>query len=224
MLILVPSRLERERLLPEAGAGPAPGPWPGRGAGEGAAVIVASCGVGVARAGARTAGLLAELRPERVVLAGLAGTYDAEALPAGALLTASLLELHGVGVGEGPGHLSLEEAGGALAEEAPASEGPVELLWPLVPGGASVGGLLTACAASANPDEAERRSERHPSCVAEDMESWAVAAAAREAGVPLTVLRAVSNEAGERDHARWALDEAFAALRRALEAITEPAP
>jgi futalosine hydrolase len=185
-------------------------------------VTIASCGVGVARSGARTARLLAELRPERVVLAGLAGSFDVEALPPGALLSASLVKLHGVGVGEGAAHLSLAEAGGALAAEAAEGEGPLELLEPAVPPGAFVGGLLTACSGSATPEQALLRSERHPSCVAEDMESWPVAAAAQEAGVPLTVLRAVSNAAGDRDHGRWALDEAFEALRGALEALTEP--
>jgi futalosine hydrolase len=38
-----------------------------------------------------------------------------------------------------------------------------------------------------------------------------VALACRLAGVPLTIIRGISNTAGDRDHARWRVPEALAA-------------
>jgi futalosine hydrolase len=52
--------------------------------------------------------------------------------------------------------------------------------------------------------------------VAEAMEGFGVATAAAGAGVPFAELRAISNLVGPRDRAAWRLEDAFAALRRAL--------
>jgi futalosine hydrolase len=43
------------------------------------------------------------------------------------------------------------------------------------------------------------------------MEGFGVALACRLAGVPLTIIRGISNTAGDRDHARWRVPEALAA-------------
>ena len=51
------------------------------------------------------------------------------------------------------------------------------------------------------------------------METWAVALACRDAGVPLTVLRSVSNEAGVRDWAQWEFDLALKNLQQAMHTL-----
>jgi nucleoside phosphorylase len=48
------------------------------------------------------------------------------------------------------------------------------------------------------------------------METWAVALACRDADVPLTVLRAVSNEAGVRDRSEWSFNLALKNLQKAM--------
>jgi futalosine hydrolase len=47
------------------------------------------------------------------------------------------------------------------------------------------------------------RRRRHPRALAEEMEGFAVAIAARLSGVLLSILRGASNAAGERNHRRW---------------------
>src|SRR5439155_15243049 len=77
--------------------------------------------------------------------------------------------------------------------------------------------LLTTCAASDSAAHAAIRRARFPDALAEDMEGFGVALACRLAGVPLSIVRGVSNVAGERDPARWRIPAALAAARtRAL--------
>ena len=76
--------------------------------------------------------------------------------------------------------------------------------------------IVSVAAASGDAEEARLLRTRRPGVVVEDMETWAVALAAADAGIPLRVLRAISNAAGDRDQAHWRIGAALAALRRAL--------
>ena len=58
------------------------------------------CGFGLARAGVGAMHAIARHRPQRVVLAGVAGSYDAELAPIGAVLAPALVRCHGLGVGD----------------------------------------------------------------------------------------------------------------------------
>ncbi len=48
-----------------------------------------------------------------------------------------------------------------------------------------------------------------PKAVAEDMEGYAVALACRLHDVPLTIIRGISNQAGDRNHDGWQVAEAL---------------
>ena len=77
--------------------------------------------------------------------------------------------------------------------------------------------MLTACAASAGPADVAARRALIPDAVAEDMEGFGIALACELAGVPWTIIRGISNRAGDRDHAQWCVEpalEAAAALAR----------
>ena len=52
------------------------------------------------------------------------------------------------------------------------------------------------------------------------MEGFGVLRAAALAGVPAVEVRAISNEIGEDDRARWDIDAGLAALERALPTMT----
>ncbi len=208
-LLLVPTPFERERLVALGGFAGAQGE-------------VHLAGFGPIAAAARTAGLLARLEPERVLLLGLAGTLDPERLPVATASAFGEVLLDGVGAGEGverlgPAAMGLPQWPGgegteleAVAERLSlAGEGPT---------------LLTVCAASAGAPQAEERRRRFPGAVAEEMEGFGVALACALARVPLSVVRGISNVAGDRDRARWHVDEALvAARRRALEVLEEEA-
>lgn len=167
----------------------------------------ALCGFGPVSAAARTAQLLAQLRPRRVLLLGLAGSLDRERAPLQSATGFARVRLDGVGVGTGasfqpPSRLGFPQWDGAE---------PIDETLTLSPGGQ--GELLTVCAASASPSEASARRERYPEAVAEDMEGFGVALACRLLGVPLAVVRGISNAAGEREREAWCVRAALAAAR-----------
>jgi futalosine hydrolase len=80
----------------------------------------------------------------------------------------------------------------------------------------AAGQLLSVCAASATPGEAQWRRRRYPNAAAEEMEGFGVALACRLAGVPLTIVRGISNVAGDRELAGW---DVLSALDAVAEAI-----
>ena len=193
-LILVPTAPERERLLALGALG-------GR--------QLELCGFGPIAAAARAASLLASCGSDRVLLLGIAGTLAPEQLAIGSAATFDAVHLDGVGAGEGTGRLSADAMGFAHWQD---EEGAVGDSLPLV-ARAPTGSLLTVCAASATREQAEERRTR-TGALAEDMEAFGVALACRLHGARLTVVRGVSNRAGDRDVGRWRIDEALEEAHR----------
>jgi futalosine hydrolase len=205
-LILVPTERERRLIAPAIAAA-----WGGR-------ARVELCGFGPVVAAARTAHLIAEHRPERVLLVGIAGRLS-DRLAIGAAYAFERVACHGIGAGSGDAFMPAESLG-----------------WPQWPGDGidsgmrvgdvlpcsshrpaaapSAGLLLSACAASASDADVRSRLRLFPSAAAEDMEGFAVAAACRLSGIPLDIVRGISNTAGDRELARWQID---AACRAAAE-------
>lgn len=181
-LILIPTRLEAELLA-----------WN--------AAPVTVCGFGLAAAGAGAAHAIAQHRPERVVLVGLAGSYDLARMPIGAAMTASAVRCHGIGA-----------AGQSATELGWAAGDQIEL-----DGGDGL--VLSVAEASATTEQAAERHRKHPQAVIEEMEGYAVAVAATLFEVPLTLVRGVSNAAGDRDHAAWQVSPALAAVRSVLASM-----
>lgn len=219
VLLLVPTSVEARRLEDHGGFDPG-------------LAVVTLCGFGPVAAAARTAALLASVRPSRVMLLGIAGTFDAGLLPIGQALAFDAVAIEGIGAGEGA----------SLA-------GPTALGFPQWPGGEGAGAihdrivlaqsrgpdarslperartalLLSTCAASASPEQAAVRRARFPDALAEDMEGFAVAFACALAGVPCHVVRGISNVVGDREPARWRIPAALGAARLcALEILRGP--
>jgi futalosine hydrolase len=166
--------------------------------GRGAEIV----GFGPVLAGVRTARLLALERPRRVVLAGVAGTYDARRLPVGSVLRATEVRREPVGRAEG----ARTRGARALGFDA----GPERIRLPArprLPG--TVAGALQSVARAGQ----ERTVPR--GVLAEDMEAHAVALACLEAGVPLVVLRGISNVVGTPRRS-WRIPEALRALAAVL--------
>lgn len=177
------------------------------------------CGFGPVSAAARAAQLVLEFRPRRVLLLGLAGSLDPERAPLGSAGSFARVRLDGVGVGAGAAFLPPSSLG--FPQWAGAER--IEETLTLQPGGQ--GELLTVCAASASPAEAAARRARYPEAIAEDMEGFGVAIACRLAGVPVAVVRGISNTAGVRDRGHWCVRAALAAARTlALEWLARADP
>ena len=157
------------------------------------------CGFGLARAGVGAMQAITRHRPQRVVLAGVAGSYDADLAPIGAVLTPGLVRCHGIGVGDQtPADLGFTDSDEAALD-------------------GQDGLALSVARASDSPDQARSRRVAEPRAVLEEMEGYAVALAAMTAQIPCTMLRAVSNMAGDRDPAGWSLDPALDALHERLD-------
>jgi futalosine hydrolase len=202
-LFLVPTEPERRQLAPALAAGLDP------------ASRIELCGFGPVAAAARAAALVAEHAPQRVMLIGIAGRLDAR-LEIGAAYRFDRVACYGVGAGSGDGFIPAAALGWSQwPGDPPDPEAAVGDLIDCGAAAAAAGGpsglLLTACAASATAADVARRTTLFPAAVAEDMEGFGVALACRLAGVPLTIIRGISNTAGDRDHARWRVPEAVAA-------------
>jgi futalosine hydrolase len=217
LLVLVPTRVELVHLLGEE---PPREPAPGGPGAAPAKMEFALCGFGPIAAAALSVEHFRARGVRRAALVGSAGSLDPDALPVGTAFRPDEVECDGIGVGESDGFETL-----GLPQV------PEELLSPPVEYRLGLAGcghpasVLTVTAAAANPRMRERRRTRHPRALAEDMESFGVALAARVAGVELTVIRGVSNLAGERTPGPFDLVSALAACRPLLERwAAEPGP
>ena len=196
--MLIPTERERRHLARQRGFG--------------AQGLCELCGFGPVAAAARTSTLIARHKPERVVLTGIAGTFDPTGLGVGTAAIFPRVAIHGIGVGGASAFVSAAALGFPHWPRAGRTdpESPDELVLdaPIPP---AAGRLLTCCTASASPEEAQQRLEQYPGAVAEDMEGFAVALACRLAGVPLAIARGISNEVGNRDVERWQIPSALEA-------------
>ncbi|HEV8114272.1 MAG TPA: hypothetical protein VGR31_15985 [Planctomycetota bacterium] len=190
-LLLVPTGLEMRELAALGGF-------------DAGLALVEEVGFGPIAAAARTASLLARLRPARVLLVGIAGSYDADALPIGAAAQFTRVAIDG-----------LETAGFAQAPGI-ATSLPLEADSPPAPARA----LVTVLAAARSSGEATERRARHPDAIAEDMEGYGVALACAIERTPLAIVRGISNSAGDRDPKSWRIPDALTAARKlAIELV-----
>lgn len=208
-LLLVPTALERAGLE-EAGGIP-----PGL-------ALTALCGFGPIAAAARTAQLIGSLKPARVLLVGIAGSYDRERAPLGSALEFSAVAIEGLGAGAGESLRGPAELGFAqLSESLGPAQPIVERIALAVPESSKPALLLTTCAASDGEQQAALRKRRYAQARAEDMEGFGVALACALSGLPLRIVRGISNLAGDREHARWCVKEALASARELAEAVLQ---
>lgn len=177
------------------------------------------CGFGPVAAGVRAAQLIAERRPIRVILVGISGTYDESHAPVGTARAVHRVRLDGVGVE--PGRLGFPQL------VVPHTGAPdividdrLDLASPFTTPSSPPTTLVTVTTPSQSSSEANTRARRFDAQL-EDMEGFSVALACRLAEIPLTILRGVSNRAGDRDHRNWCIDDALASVsdlvRRDLE-------
>jgi futalosine hydrolase len=215
LLLLVPTAREARALLD-------PGPLP---RGEDAVDVevrglrlrAALCGFGPAAAAALAALTLSRERPARVLLVGVGGTYRPELLPVGGVMSADAVCFGDLGAYRGGAFLGPAALGFEQAPPGPGRAAVEDVLQLAEPGPAAAptarGGLVTVASASESPAVARARASRLPGALLEDMEGFGVALAAQRLGVPCTIVRSVSNVAGDSERSRWELAAALGALR-----------
>jgi len=178
------------------------------------------CGFGPITAAARTSAMISQHKPARVVLTGIAGTFDPDELPVGTATIFDRVTMYGIGVGNDTAFLQAEDIGfsqwtGSGRDDGTIS-GELNLETPLPSAG---GRLLTCCASSRSRDEARQRLDRFPDAIAEDMEGFGVGLACQLAGVPVAIVRGISNEVGDRQNHLWQIPEAMAAAWLAVSEL-----
>ena len=143
------------------------------------------------------------VRPGRVLLVGCAGSYDVVRAPVGSARALGAVRCHGIGAGG----RSAAELGFAASDQLALDNG--------------AGLALSVAEASGSPAQAAERAQQYPQALLEEMEGYAVAFAAMCAGIGCSMVRGVSNPAGDRDRDGWRMDEALAAARTLVGTMLE---
>jgi len=194
MLVLVPTELEADPL-------------------RGLPLEIAVVGMGPVEAGLSALEVLRQRRPPVAFLTGLAGAYPGTDLAPGDLVLATeevfgdLALCFPEGVRPMGRHLPLVEG---ISLRSPWLERTLALLEE-GGGGVRVGPLVTVCCATRDPARALELARRHEA-LAENMEGFAVAEAARRTGVALVELRIISNLL-EAPEAPWEIERALDRLK-----------
>ena len=172
---------------------------------ESVAGSTAVCGFGPIASGIRTTQLLAHHKPDSVILIGIAGAFSPKAV-IGTADIYSTIGCYGIGAGSGSDFKTASELGWDQWTDPDSGESCRDTIL-FGRGRNSINSnepmLLTVCSASASPTDVAHRLRKFPHAVAEDMEAFSVAVACHMAKVPLTVIRGISNMAGDRDKANW---------------------
>ena len=205
LLILIPTDFELQKLQPLLAD-----------AVTRADGVIRTCGFGAIVAGIRTTQLLALYKPRAVVLVGIAGALGPH-LPVGTATVFSRIACYGIGAGSGLNFETASELGWPQWTDPEFGQSFGDVIEPAIepdPWDSAGSMLLTVCAASGCTEDVAHRRNKFPHAVAEDMEAFSVALACRMARVPLTVIRGISNMAGDRDKTNW---DIAAALKAAAE-------
>lgn len=180
-------------------------------------IRVARCGFGPVVAGIETAVLMNQASSvTHAILMGIAGTYCEESLPIGTAASFDEVSLWGLGVETRDGWQTAAEVGWGAAD----ADGGFSVADTLPLESLSTGlvrpRVLTVSAAAGDPHVVRDRRSRFPDAVCEEMEGFAVAQAATRMGRRVSIVRGISNAAGDRDKSRWEID---AALQAASEIV-----
>ncbi len=193
-LILIPTELERGYLIDNLPSDVASG-------------NIELCGFGPLASACRTMQLLCTQSFQRVILCGIAGTMS-PSTKVGKAYWFSQVSMDGIGI---------EQSGSVLSGHRAGFDRSVPDILELASAAGPCGGLLlTSCIASADPTTNTNRQKSFPAATAEEMEGFGVATACYLRKVPLTILRGISNQCGDRDKANWKIGEALQAVTHML--------
>lgn len=176
-------------------------------------IMVAPVGVGMAAAAAGTARLLtlADGRYRGVLNFGIGGGF---AQPLGGTVIAHRSIAADLGAESPNGFISLDDLGFGDSATMSVDQKLLTELRTAMPD-AAFGDILTVSTVTGTSDRTAKMIERYPHAIAEGMEGYGVAVAARQAGVPFAELRTVSNIVGPRDRDAWQIADALTALTKA---------
>ncbi len=173
----------------------------------------ALCGFGLAAAGVGASCAIknAPEAVDKVILVGSAGSYDLDQHPVTSTIIGDRVRCVDIGVPDNAGvRLTVDLPGISPWPD----ELPLKIPDPL--SSRPAGLLLSVAGPAVSREHAADRQRDFEQAAAEEMEGYAVAITCRTHGVPLTIIRGVSNLAGDRDKSRWRMREAMHAVKEAL--------
>ncbi|ANX10747.1 futalosine hydrolase [Fictibacillus arsenicus] len=186
-------------------------------------IDVKLAGVGPISAGIQTAKALAADEYELVINMGIAGGF-ADKAEVGSLVIANEMVSADLGAESPEGFITLDELGfGASTRvEADGDLGEI-LLEAIKAAGISVrvGNILTLSTVTGTVETTSKLQHREPGALAEAMEGYGVAMAAKEFGLPVLEIRSISNPIGPRDRSAWRIKDALVTLESASKVIAE---
>ena len=190
-------------------------------------ILLHVCGVGVVNAAMAAGRLLADSGVAGIVNLGIAGTYDPDVAAMGSAVCASREVWPEYGLLDGSGCVDAEALGFAQGK---VDDRPVWDRVDLDPDGAAQRmGLslsskwsrsvsVTVSGVSGTPERAEQLRAAYGGGT-ENMEGFALAFGAAQAGLPFLQVRTVSNLVGSRASEDWDVKGAFAALGEATKRL-----
>lgn len=183
---------------------------------------VLTAGVGPAWAAARTAAALCARNYALVISAGIGGGFPGRA-EIGSLVVADRIIAPDLGVETPEGFQSVDDLGFGSGIVPVALDIAARWAEALRAAGlpAVLGPALTVSTATGTAATALERAARVPGAASEGMEGYGAAVAARDRGVPVMEIRAISNPVGPRDRAAWRIGEALAKLEAACALLPE---
>ena len=204
-LILIPTQLEADKLQLAL-------------TGNESRIDLAVCGFGPVGSAVGTCLLIERNQPDRVVLAGIAGALGKTA-EIGQAYAFRSVTMHGIGIAQDGHLLSAAEVGFAELPLTPNSKDSIQdgsITLQTSVRVSSLPQLLTVCTSADGFEAASRRRKLFPAAASEDMEGYAVALACAAKGVPLMIIRGISNRAGEADRSQWQIEKSLGQTRAAI--------
>lgn len=213
LLLLVPTAMERDRLLGDKDL---------RDLIDRAGVKLQLCGFGPISSAAVAAAAISNTKFDGVVLAGIAGCYG-DRLDIGTAYLFEQVACWGVGAGSDESFQASPRMGFSQLGDSVSAANPRDLL-ELNHGHPGIsqhraGLLLTCCSAAGDLRDCRQRLDAFPEAMAEDMEGFGVAVACQLAAVPLTIIRGISNRAGDRQISRWQIAPALSSTANLLSQL-----
>jgi futalosine hydrolase len=154
---------------------------------------------------------------------GIAGGFVGKAEP-GSLVIADEIVSADLGAESPEGFIPLDELGFGSSTRVKVDLQLVELLSEALNEAhfsVQKGAVLTLSTVTGTAETTSDLMSREPRAVAEAMEGYGVAMAAKESGVPILEIRSISNPIGPRDRSAWRMKEAFGTLESASRVIVE---
>lgn len=179
-------------------------------------------GVGIAAAATCAATALTSSSYGLVISAGIAGGFPGRA-EIGSLVLADQIIAADLGAESPDGFLSMEQLGFGSNNIAVDLQVLKKLNTALQRANltAQIGTIISVSTVTGTESTLKQLSTRIPNALAEAMEGYGVAMAAKYHRVPVLELRAISNLVGPRDRSQWRIEDALHTLEKACSALLE---